>query len=106
MSPRIMHIDTNTGATLSATPSPDLCSDGVVFEPTIEGELQRLRQDFDKYRADEATNHAADEERHRQERKFDRMFSILTGALAGAIGSTVANIIAIYWPSILAFFEH
>lgn len=72
----------------------------------IEEELQKLRQDFDKYRADEATKYAADKEQHMRERKIDHLFMILGGAIAGAIGSSIANLFIFYWPSILAFFKH
>lgn len=104
--PRIVRVDEITGATVSATPSSGLCPGDIVFGSSVEEELQRLRQDFDKYRTDEAAKNVADEERHRQERKSDRMFSIIAGALSGLFVAIAAGLFLYYWPSILAFFEH
>lgn len=65
-------------------------------------ELQKLRQDFEKYRADQTAYNAAAEKRHElaEKRQFWR------GALAGAIGSTVANLFIFYWPDVVAFFSN
>jgi hypothetical protein len=104
--PQIKRIDPNTGAILSAIPSPGLRSDDIIVESAVKEELQKLRQDFDQYRADEAAKNAADEERHRQERKSDRMFSIFAGAISGLLVAIVAGLFLYYWPFILAFFNH
>ena len=101
--PRIVRVDEITGATVSATPSSGLRPGYIVFGSLVEEELQRLRQDFDKYRTDEAAKNVADEERHRQERKSDRMFSIIAGALSGLFVAIVAGLFLYYWPTIVTF---
>lgn len=61
----------------------------VMFEDSAMGrqlsEVQKLRQDFDKYVADQAAHQAAEDKR--EKRRF------WLGVLAGTIGSTVAGLI-------------
>ena len=68
----------------------------------IERELEKLNQDFEKYRAEQAADKAAQEHSHKLAEK--RQFWL--GALAGTIGSTIAGLIVLAvknWPSIVSF---
>ncbi len=62
-------------------------------------ELQQLREDFDKYRADQAAYHAAEEHRTKvAERK-----GFLLGSLSAFIASILAGLFIYYWPHIVGF---
>lgn len=63
-------------------------------------ELQKLRQDFDKYRADYVADKAAGEKQRKRERRSDRIFSIVAGAISGIIGSAIGGLVVYYWPPI------
>lgn len=68
----------------------------------IELELEKLNQDFEKYRAEQAADKAAQEHSHKLAEK--RQFWL--GALAGTIGSTIAGLIVLAfqnWHSIISF---
>lgn len=67
-------------------------------------ELQKLRDDFDKYVANQAADKISDEERHIRERRSDRVFAIFAGALSGLLASSLAGLFIYYWPSIVSFF--
>lgn len=63
-------------------------------------ELQKLRQDFDKYRAEEAAYRAAEEHRAKvAERK-----GFLRGVAATLIVTIIGNLFIYYWPAIVTFF--
>lgn len=68
-------------------------------EETAE-ELQKLRNDFDKYRADEAANKAAAEHSAKVAERKGFWFGILSNTIAAIIGGLVVY----YWPSITKFF--
>lgn len=68
-------------------------------------ELQKLRDDFDKYRADYAANKASDEKRRKRERRGDRVFAIIAGAVSGIIGSAIGGLVVYYWPHVITFFS-
>lgn len=75
------------------------------YNPTIhiERNLEEINQDFEKYRADQAAYHAAQEHSHKLAEK--RQFWL--GVFAGAIGSTIAGLIVLAvqsWPAIVSFF--
>lgn len=61
------------------------------------GELQKLRQDFDKYRAEEAAYHAA--EALREKRAEDRGF--WKGVLSAVIAGVIVAIFTHYLPNIV-----
>ena len=62
------------------------------------GELQKLRQDFDQYRADYASYKAAEEHRSKiAERK-----GFWRGILSGIITTIVGGLVIYYWPDIIA----
>lgn len=64
-------------------------------------ELQKLREDFDKYRAEEAAYRAAEEHRAKvAERK-----GFLRGVIATLIVKILGNLFIYYWPSICVFIE-
>ena len=62
-------------------------------------ELQKLRQDFDQYRAEQAASQAAAEHREKvAERKgFTR------GLVSGLITTVIGGLVLYYWPSITAW---
>lgn len=62
------------------------------------GELQKLRQDFDQYRAEEAAYHAA--EALREKSAEDRGF--WKGVLSAVIAGIIVAIFSYYWPDIIA----
>lgn len=69
-------------------------------------ELKALRDDFDKYRADQAADKISDDEQRKRERRSDRIFSIAAGALSGLITSSLAGLLVYYWPVIVSLFNH
>lgn len=65
-------------------------------------ELQKMRDDFEKYRCEQTAYQAAEKKSHKlmEKKQFWR------GAVAGAIGSTAANLFIFYWPNIASFFSN
>lgn len=73
------------------------------FENSVEGkqlaELQKLRQDFENYRAQYAAYKTAEEHRTKiAERK-----GALRGVIATLIVTIIGNLFIYYWPSIIVF---
>lgn len=65
-------------------------------------ELQKLREEFSQYRAEEAAYRAAEEHRAKvAERK-----GFLRGVIATLIVTIIGNLFIYYWPSILSFFAN
>lgn len=62
-------------------------------------ELQKLRQDFDKYRAEEAAYHAAEalREKHAEKRGFWK------GVLSSVVSGIIVALFSYYWPTIVSF---
>lgn len=63
-------------------------------------ELQKLRQDFDQYRAEQNAKNKAYEERQRIERKQNLIISLAAGSFTGI----ASGIFLYYWPTITAWF--
>lgn len=78
--------------------------ENVKFENSAMGksisELQKLRDDFDKYRAEQKAEQKRNEERAKIERKRNFFISIVSGSISGVIGGLVVY----YWPVIISFF--
>lgn len=66
------------------------------------GELQKLRQDFDKYCSDYAAYKAAEE----HSRKAERHKTFAISAIVSFITAALANLMVYYWPKIIKFFVH
>ena len=64
-------------------------------------ELQKLRQDFDKYRTDQAAYQTAAEHREKVAGRKGFWYGILSGIITTIIGSLVVY----YWPAIVEFFS-
>lgn len=62
-------------------------------------ELQKLREDFEKYRGDEAAYRAE------QDRILhaERLRNTVASAVIGFLTASLANILAYYWPYIVSF---
>lgn len=70
--------------------------DSVVGQQLVE--LQKLRDEFSQYRAEEAAYHAAEEHRAKvAERK-----GFLRGVAATLIVTIIGNLFVYYWPSIVS----
>lgn len=69
-------------------------------------ELQKLREDFDQYRANYVADKASNEERRKRERRGDRIFAIFAGAISGIIGSAIGGLAVYYWPVIVSLFTN
>lgn len=65
------------------------------------GELQKLRQDFDQYRAAEAAYKAAQEHRF----KLESRRNLIVSAISALLTATAANLLVYYWPAIIEFFS-
>lgn len=62
-------------------------------------ELQKLREDFDNYRAEQAAYQAAQEHRAKvAERK-----GFWLGIISNGISAIVGGLVVYYWPSIISF---
>lgn len=91
--------------TLDALKSGDYLADvkpgdSMIGQQLIE--LQKLRDEFSQYRADEATYRAAEEHRAKvAERK-----GFLRGVVATLIVTIIANLFIYYWPSIVSLFAN
>lgn len=60
-------------------------------------ELQKLREEFSQYRAEEAAYHAAEEHRTKvAERK-----GFLRGVIATLVVTIIGNLFSYYWPSVV-----
>lgn len=75
----------------------------IPFEESAAGkqiaELQKLRQEFDQYRAEQAAYQAAAEHREKvAERK-----GFVKGFLSSLIASVLAGLVIYYWPTITAW---
>lgn len=67
----------------------------------IVSELNQVRQDFEKYRAEYATDKATQEHRAKiAERK-----GFWRGIFSNAIAAIIGGIVVYYWPGIIAFFS-
>ena len=99
--PRIVRVDKITGATRSVTPLPDLRSGDIIVESSVEEELQKLRQDLDKYRADYTANQAAQEQCEKIAERKRAWFGIVSNTVSAIIG----GLIVYYWPAIVAFLK-
>lgn len=63
-------------------------------------ELKELRQDFDKYRSEQAACQAAQEQRAKiAERK-----GFFLGIVSNGIAAIIGGLVVYYWPSIMTFF--
>ena len=75
----------------------------IPFEESAAGkqiaELQKLRQDFDEYVANQETQRIAQEECRRVERKRNLLVSLVAGSLTGL----VSGIFMYYWHAIAAW---
>lgn len=65
-------------------------------------ELQKLRDEFSQYRAEEAAYHAA--EKHRA--KVAERKGFLRGVVATLIVTIIGNLFSYYWPTIVSFFTN
>lgn len=63
-------------------------------------ELQKLRDDFDNYRAEQAAYHSAQEHRAKIAERKGFWLGIVSNGIAAIIGGLVVY----YWPSVIAFF--
>ena len=70
-----------------------------VLAGTLE-ELQKLREDFDKYRSEQAAYQAAQEHRTKIAERNGFWLGIISNGIAAMIGGLAVY----YWPSITAFF--
>lgn len=86
------------------------CIKQIPFEESGIGkqlaELQKLREDFDQYRANYVADKASNEERRKRERRGDRIFAIFAGAISGIIGSAIGGLAVYYWPVIVSIFTN
>lgn len=77
----------------------------VPFEETGIGkqiaELQKLREDFNKYRAEEAAYKTAQENSQKIEFRKTVAISVITSLVTASL----ANLFVYYWPSIIGFFN-
>lgn len=64
----------------------------------LQAELQKMRNDFDQYRTDEAAYHAAQDLQRKKENKRAFVLNIFSSTVAAIIGGLVVY----YWPCILA----
>lgn len=64
-------------------------------------ELQKLRDDFDKYRAEQAAYQATQEHRAKIAERKGFWLGIVSNGIAAIIGGLVVY----YWPSIVSFLE-
>lgn len=75
----------------------------ISFEDSAAGkqfaELQKLRQDFDNYVAQQEAQRKADEERQRTERKRNTLVSLAAGSFTGI----ASGIFLYYRPNIVAW---
>lgn len=65
-------------------------------------ELQKLREEFDQYRADNAAYQAAQEKSQKLAEKRQFWYGILSNIISAIIGGLVVY----YWPAIIAFFTN
>lgn len=63
-------------------------------------ELQKLRDDFEKYRAEQASYQAAQEHRAKKAERKGFWLGIISNGIAAVIGGLVVY----YWPHVIAFF--
>lgn len=72
------------------------------FEDSVLGkmssELQKLRQEFDQYQAEQKAKDIADEERQRTERKRNSIISRVFGSFR-----VFSGLVIYYWPDITAW---
>lgn len=66
----------------------------------IERDLEKLNQDFEKYRAEQTAYQAAQEHRAKIAERKGFWLGIISNGIAAIIGGLVVY----YWPSIMAFF--
>lgn len=75
----------------------------ISFEDSASGkqfaELQKLRQDFDNYVAQQEAQRKADEERQWAERKRNTLVSLAAGSFTGV----ASGIFLYYWPNIIVW---
>ncbi len=64
-------------------------------------ELEKMRQDFDKYRADEVAYKTAQEHCA----KISERKGFWLGIISNGISAIIGGLVVYYWPSIIAFFS-
>lgn len=65
-------------------------------------ELQKLRDEFNNYRAEEAAYHAAETTRQ----KIAERRGFIFGSISTIVCGIVVAIFAYFWPTIVFFFSH
>lgn len=74
-------------------------SEGQIAEiEKLRTDLQKMRDEFDKYRSDEAAYHAAAELREKHAKKRE----VWIGIISSVAGGSIAGLFIYYWPSIVS----